>query len=230
MESITAAVISAVITALLTVVWFRRLVKIKNEEISVQLEALNKKDKEMHALEMSYLAKQREIELKHAEFLASERLSSFTEGKEFAQNDHALALSKALAEQKSEFMERLAEEKDRAATEARSKTKAEFELQAKLFSIKISPYAQLLTNKGVVWDDYETKVGYQYQLLINGIPAFQPHIVVERHEKIKEVDPSLKQALIRLATQCAEAALKTYLGANPKFGELAPPIVVEATS
>ena len=230
MDSTTTAIISVTITAILSLAWCKRILKSRNEELSNKLAALNQKDKDMHALEMSYLAKQKEAELKHAEVVATERLASFNEGKEYAQNDHSLALAKALAEQKSEFIERLAQEKERASEEARNKTRAEFELQAKLFSIKISPYAQILTDKGIVWDDYETKVGYQYQLLINGIPAFQPHIVVERHEKIKEVDPNLKQALIRIASQCAEAALKTYLGANPQFGELAPPIVVEAST
>lgn len=230
MDLTITSIISVAVTALLTAAWFRRIIKYKNEEISNQLTALNQKDKDMHALEMSYLAKQKEAELKHSELLAAERLAYFNEGKEFAKNDHALALSKALAEQKSEFTERLVQAKELAAEESRTKTRAEFELQSKLFSIKISPYAQIRTDKGLVWDDYETKIGYQYQLLINGIPAFQPHIVVERHEKIKEVDPNLKQALIKTASLCAEAALKTYLGANPQFGELAPPIVVEASS
>lgn len=230
MDSTIAAIISVAVTAILSVAWCRRLLKSRDEELSNKLAALNKKDKDMHALEMSYLAKQKEAELRHTEVLATERLASFNEGKEYAQNDHSLALGKALAEQKSEFIEKLAQGRERASEEARNKTRAEFEIQAKLFSIKISPYAQILTDKGIVWDDYETKVGYQYQLLINGIPAFQPHIVVERHEKIKEVDPNVKQALIKIASQCAEAALKTYLGANPQFGELAPPIVVEARS
>lgn len=230
MDLIITAIISATITAIFSMVWFKRSIKSKDDEISNQLMSSNQKDKEKHALEMSYLSRQKETELKHAEILAAERLASLNEGKEYARNDHALALGRALAEQKAEFMERIVREKERAADEAREKTRVEFELQAKLFSVKISPYAQILTDKGMVWDDYETKAGYQYQLLINGIPAFQPHIVVERHEKIKEVDPSVKQALIKTASQCAEAALKTYLGANLKFGELAPPILVETKS
>lgn len=228
MESTTIAIVSSFITAVLLGAWFKYFLRVRDAELSCNLAALNQKEKDMHVLEMNYLAKQKEIELKQAEILAAERLASFNEGKDYAQNDHSLNLARALAEQKSEFSDRLAQEKERAAEAARNKVKAEFELQAKLFSIKISPYAQILTDKGVIWDDHETKVGYQYQLLINGIPAFQPHIVVERHEKVKEIDPNLKQALIKTASQCAEAALKTYLGVNPQFGELAPPIVVES--
>ena len=166
MDSTITVIISVAVTALLSVVWFKRLIRGRDEELSNRLAALNQKDKDMHALEMSYLVKQKEAELKHAEIVATERLASFNEGKDYAENDHSLALGKALAEQKSEFIERLAQEKERASEEAKNRTRAEFELQSKLFSIKISPYAQILTDKGIVWDDYETKVGYQYQLLM----------------------------------------------------------------
>ena len=130
-----------------------------------------------------------------------------------------------LADQRNEFAIRLQAEKEQAATEARDKQRAEYELQAKLFSVKISPYVQLLTDKGVFKDTHEAKIGYQYQLLVNGIPAFQPHIVVERHEKVQQIDQEIKKTLLSIAQTCAEAAVTTYLGASPQFAKLAPEVL-----
>lgn len=81
---------------------------------------------------------------------------------------------------------------------------------------------QLATNKGIVYDDFQSRVGYQYQLLINGIPAFKPHVVVEGYEKVKEFDETVKAAPCTFAQACAEAALPTYMGANPQLSKIAP--------
>ena len=129
------------------------------------------------------------------------------------------------ADQRNEFAVRLQAEKEIAATEARDRQRAEHELQAKLFSVKISPYVQLLTDNGLFKDTHEAKIGYQYQLLVNGIPAFQPHVFVERHEKIQQIDQSVKNTLLSIAQNCAEAAVTTYLGASPQFAKLAPGVL-----
>ena len=60
---------------------------------------------------------------------------------------------------------------------------------------------------------------------MNGIPAFQPHIVVERHEKVQQIDQEIKKTLLSIAQTCAEAAVTTYLGASPQFAKLAPEVL-----
>ena len=174
---------------------------------------------------MEYLAERNKAEIAHVEALNQARSLSFEEGRKQGKAEHELEAAMQLADQRNEFAVRLQAEKEQAAAEAREKQRAEYELQAKLFSVKISPYVQLLIDKGVIYDTYEAKAGYQYQLLVNGIPAFQPHVVVERHEKVKEIDQAVKNTFLSLARTCAEAAVTTYLGASPQFAKLAPEVV-----
>ena len=54
--------------------------------------------------------------------------------------------------------------------------------------------------------------GYQYQLLVNGMPAFSPHIVAERTETKKATNPELERALLQTAERAADAAIQLYLG------------------
>ena len=60
-------------------------------------------------------------------------------------------------------------------------------------------------------DDFRSEIGYQYQLLVNGIPAFQPHVIIEQSEEIAAVDKETVNNLIMLATKCAQIAADTYL-------------------
>lgn len=193
--------------------------------LRAQLEKANEAERKTHLSEMDYLAERKKSTIEHAAELEKVRLLSFDEGKKRGLEESQLQMTMKLAEQKEVFLAQLHSEKERAAKEARDLERAEYELQAKLFSVKISPFVQLITNKGFVYDDFESKVGYQYQLLINGIPAFQPHVVVERHEKVKEFDQAIKQTLLKVAQGCAEAALSTYLGANPQFAKISPPVL-----
>lgn len=228
-DPFVASALTFLITASFSVAVHKQISKSSKDRINEQIESSNEKDRKLHIREMEHLGELRTKEIQYLDTLAAARAEAFGEGKKFAENEHQLALATALSEQKNKFYEQLVIEREAAAAAARDKERAEYELQNKLFSVKISPYAQILTDKGVVWSDYETRAGYQYQLLINGIPAFQPHVVIERHEKVKEVNPEVKKALIETAQSCAEAALKTYLGANMQFGALAPVVLDEIT-
>jgi hypothetical protein len=71
---------------------------------------------------------------------------------------------------------------------------------------------------------YEKRIGYQYQLLVNGIPAFQPHVITESTElvvttKDENIDKVAGQAL-QAAQQVAQAAIDTYLGGAGTFVKL----------
>lgn len=227
-DPILSALITFAIVGLFAVSIHRRLVNELNHKLEVCTMQVNESERRIHLKEMEYLAERNKIELAHAEALNHARTLSFDEGRKHGKAEHELQAAMRLADQRNEFAARLLSEKEQAANEAREKQRAEYELQAKLFSVKISPYVQLLTDKGVIYDSYEAKAGYQYQLLVNGIPAFQPHIVVERHEKVKEIDQNVKNTFLSLAKTCAEAAVTTYLGANPQFAKLAPVILEQS--
>ena len=189
-----------------------------------QLDLTNEAERKLHLNEMEYLSDKNKNVIAHTNAIAESRSAAFEEGKKQGKAEHELDTNIKLAEQKAEFAIRLQVEKEQSASEARDQQRAEQGLQAKLFSIKISPYAQLLTDNGIFKNTHEGKVGYQYQLLVNGIPAFQPHIVIERHEKIEQADQAIKNTLLSIAQNCAEAAVATYLGTNPQFAKLSQPI------
>lgn len=205
----------------------RRLASELHEKLKVCSVQANEGERQGHLREMEFLAERNRTEMAHADALNQARSLAFEEGRKQGNSEHELEKSMQLAAQRNEFAIRLHAEKEQAATEARDKQRAEYELQAKLFSVKISPYVQLLTDKGIFKDTHEAKIGYQYQLLVNGIPAFQPHIVVERHEKVQQIDQEIKKTLLSIAQTCAEAAVTTYLGASPQFAKLAPEVLEE---
>ena len=68
-------------------------------------------------------------------------------------------------------------------------------------------------------------MGYQYQLLINGIPAFQLHVIIERSETRKEINEENVKELLGIAKQIAEGSIDLYLGANGQLAKLALPVI-----
>ena len=53
------------------------------------------------------------------------------------------------------------------------------------FSVKVSPYRDEIRtgSDGLIFNDiyHEVMIGYQYQLLINGVPALKPGIIIEEY-------------------------------------------------
>lgn len=111
-----------------------------------------------------------------------------------------------------EHADTLARERDQVSAEAREQARREFENQASLFSVSIRPYVRIMKDDGYFNSSFETQTGYQYQLLINGIPAFQPHIIVESTEQTKKFNDENLHTLIEQATKAAESAVALYIG------------------
>jgi hypothetical protein len=205
MESILPALAAFLLTAISAVLMHRRQIATVESSLSAQREATNAAQRDLHLKEMQFLRQRNEREVEFAVQLADER--------------------EKLASQRIELLARLEQEREKAAESARDKLRAEYELQNKLFSVKISPYVQLSTDKGFFKDAFEAKIGYQYQLLVNGIPAFQPHVVLERHEKVDKFDEAVKDRLLGVAEKIAQAAIQTYLGVNVQFAPLGPEVI-----
>jgi hypothetical protein len=79
------------------------------------------------------------------------------------------------------------------------------------FSVKVSPYRDEIRtgSDGLIFNDiyHEVRIGYQYQLLINGVPALEPAIIIEDCliEEKKEVD----FAKIERVTNMLESKMKS---------------------
>lgn len=79
------------------------------------------------------------------------------------------------------------------------------------FIVKVSPYRDEIRtgSDGLIFNDiyHEVKIGYQYQLLINGVPALKPAVIIEEYliEEKKEVD----FAKIERAANLLESKMKS---------------------
>jgi hypothetical protein len=166
------------------------------------------------------------LENEQHELRKSDKAKAYEEGRELGRVEQRKEHIEELTRLHQECAKKVSEEVERVASETRDKVRAEYELQSKMFSVQISPYVQITEDKGLIKSSFATEVGYQYQLLVNGIPVFQPHIIAERTEVRKEVSPERIKELATHATELATKAIETYLsGGGRAFGKLAPIIV-----
>lgn len=224
MDPVLSALLAAIGVSAVALLLNRSATNKFSTALQKQLESTNVAEKQVHLKEMEFLGERNKLIADHAEAISSARALAFEEGRKHGRSEQELECARQLVDQRNELQTRFETEKNTAIAEACEKQRSEYELQQKLFSVKISPYVQLLTDKGWISDSHEAKVGYQYQLLVNGIPAFQPHVIVERHEKIEQIDQEVKSTMLSIAQSCAEAAAMTYLGVSPQFAKLAPSI------
>lgn len=124
--------------------------------------------------------------------------------------------------QKRELLGAHEAELTQAVAAARDRQQTELDAQLKAFAVNVSPYVDV-SETGNYWRRrHKSVTGYQYQLLVNGIPAFAPHIVEEKVETSETVD---EQRLIQLASQAAEAAVACYVGGASRIFALAAPVL-----
>jgi hypothetical protein len=170
-----------------------------------QLEAsLSDRDREGFRNDKAHREEIRQLQIEHAES-QRERIRELTS-------------------KESEFNDRLRNECKRVADDAREQARMQFEQQQKLFSVEVRPYFEINEVGNYFKTKYEKRVGYQYQLLVNGIPALQPHVITESKEVVEKtkdenIDKLANQAL-QAAQQVAQGVIDTYLGGSGTFVKL----------
>ena len=112
----------------------------------------------------------------------------------------------------------------RSADEARDQARRDFEQQAKLFSVEVQPYYEVTEVSQYFKTEYEARTGYQYQLRVNEIPAFQPHVIIESTERRKKSkDENIDRVASRaaaIALDLAQGAISNLLGGASSFVKL----------
>ena len=217
---------SGVVVAIaLTIIYAKKSRSAVVRMAALEAEA-NEHQKQIHRLEAEHLKANNQMEIEQQSLAKIEREKNFNEGFEHgvasSQKDHLIEITNLRAAHREELSlrEAMAEKKGREVA------KLEHEAQVKAFGIEIRPYVKIEKDSGVIWDTHRSYTGYQYQLLVNGIPAFQPHVVLEHSEEIKEVDKQMVADLVKLAHKAADTAAKLYLGgAAPGALTIGPEIV-----
>lgn len=206
------------------VLWRQASAKLRNE-LERQVNSVRELEKQIHIKDREFLEERNRIELSSFETLRAAKNISYEEGRQLGLTESLRDHINELASLRTELSKKFGIEQQQAIEDARERLRAEYELQTKLFTVKISPYVKITEDKSLFGDKYETVTGYQYQLLVNGIPAFSPHIVPERIEIKKVINEELERMLIQTAQHAAEAAIQLYLGSSPQFAKLAPLLI-----
>lgn len=212
-------------TVVLSMVYTKKISAASGRITALEAEA-NEHQKQLHRLEAAHLKAKNDLELEHHSLAKAARDKHYSEGFQHgaasSQKDHLIEVTNLRAAHREELAQREAD----ADKSGRAAAKLEHEAQVKAFGVEIRPYVRIEKDVGVIWNSHRSYTGYQYQLLVNGIPAFQPHVVVEHSEELKEVDKQMVADLVRLAHKAADIAAKTYLGgAAPGALTIGPEIV-----
>ncbi len=230
MEVVIAAIISAFIAV--GVSWFvMALFNKKRETTYIAIESKAKElEKQIHINEANFLERKNRMEIAYREEQKLLRESTWNEGKAHGQSegekDHLIEITQLM----SEYREKILQERNLAANEARSQARIEFELQSKLFGVVIKPYVKIEKDDSFLWASNKSTAGYQYQLLVNGIPAFQPHVVIEHTAESKEFNDTRLEGLKEIAIKAAQAAAELYFsGASSAVIKMGVPIIEEIT-
>jgi uncharacterized protein YoxC len=228
METIVFCLATAAVSIVAVSFYFTHNRKSLVHTLSETTQALRNLEKEIHQKETNILRERNKFEsdlnAKMQESLEQMKQTGVLLGRADAAKDHEIALKElGLAHRES-----ISKERTLAAEEAKAAQKAEFEQQVKLFSVKISPYVSVVKDSGLIFNSCISQIGYQYQLLVNGIPAFAPHITIENTEETREVDKAALEKYIETAVHIANKAADTYLqGARAGAVHIADAVVSE---
>lgn len=227
MNTVNAVVLAVLITAVISFLVINTFLIKKKEDKYLKMESkTHEMEKQIHLNETKFLEQKNTAEIIHRSeqkiLRDSVRKEGYEHGLAEGKKDHLIEITNLKAEHRVNVVE----ERARAAVEARTSALAEFELQNKLFSVTIKPYVSVEKINGYIWDEYKSETGYQYQLLINGIPAFQPHVVIESSEKLKEVNEEKMKVLLECALGAAKSAAELYMGGSASAGlKMSTPII-----
>jgi flagellar biosynthesis component FlhA len=224
-DAIVTGVLVALFSALAAWLAFRKTIKILESQLQHEKSEVRDLEGRLHQQQREAAAERNRLELEHQERGKAIRSSAFEDGRQLGlaegQREHVTELTK----QQESYAQRIAQEREQVARETREKTRAEFEMQAKLYDVSVRPYLNIDKVKGLFKDEELVEAGYQYQLLVNGIPAFQPSVVIEETRRSSKVNEENIKALLQVAERAAKAAAELYLGAGAAAAKLGPAIV-----
>jgi hypothetical protein len=228
LETALYCVIVFIVATTVTALYFKGKAKRSLAEADGQLLKIRDLEKQLHVKDAEAFRAKNDSELLHFEALRSAREEARKEGvalgKSECEKDYLIEKTRLESDHRSA----LVEERQSAAEDARNQLRVEIATQTKLFSVAIFPYVMIETDKGLIWDDHKAIAGYQYQLLVNGIPAFEPHVVKIQETVIKEVNDVARRTLLNVADRAVNAAIATYLpGANAELFKRGEPVIKE---
>lgn len=127
----------------------------------------------------------------------------------------------------AEMKIKVREAEDRGYEDGKRQAELRADEKAKAFSVIVRPFIRKIRDDGLFKKLSRLEVGYQYQLQINGIPCFDPHVVIEQHYEEKEVNQEVIEKMTRLALEAAKTAVAIQAGPAGAFIPIADSPVIE---
>ena len=155
------ALIGSLSIVLVAVLLWRKCAAKQAQSIEEQRSVTQQLEKQLHVKERDFLAERNQLEITYSETVRAARTAAFEDGRQLGLTERNAAHITELSAQRSALGTKFESEREQALTEAREKLRAEYELQSKLFTVKISPYVSVREDKGLLRNSYETTTGYQ---------------------------------------------------------------------
>jgi hypothetical protein len=130
-------------------------------------------------------------------------------------------------DQLNELKVKVREAQDRAFEDGKRQAELRADENAKAFSLTVRPYIRKIRDDSFIRKLNRLEIGYQYQLLINGFPCFDPHVVIEQHYEEKEVNQEVIERMSRIALEVAKAAVAIQAGPAGAFIPISTTPVIE---
>jgi hypothetical protein len=93
------------------------------------------------------------------------------------------------------------------------------EMNSKIISLQIRPWENEVSNKGFLKKTIHYQIGYQYILMVNGIPALTPHQIAERNIKLSEANEENIKQIISQVKDTVDKAIKLTGGLASFVGD-----------
>lgn len=126
-----------------------------------------------------------------------------------------------------ELKTKVREAENRGYEDGKRQAELRADEKAKAFSVIVRPFIRKSRDDGFIKKMNRLEVGYQYQLQINGIPCFEPHVVIVRRYEEKEVNQEVIERMTRLALEAAQGAVKIQAVSAGAFIPVADSPVIE---
>lgn len=167
-------------------------------------------ERRLHEAERDHIARANELEREHAGTIRGVRDVAFAEGKALGQVEGDTVHRIELSELKAAHRDALRDEHDAGVVEGRAAAEAELAKRAEVYSVRVSPFIESSSIESMFSKRTLLRAGYQYQLLINGVPAFTPHQICDSRYEVKELDREAIAEATRFALEAADRALALY--------------------
>ena len=114
-------------------------------------------------------------------------------------------------------------EKVEAVKAARELERLEWENRAKAFTVQVSPFVRVTEDKNILTTSLIIESGFEHQLMVHGVPAFEPHQTVSNREVHRGQSEHI-DALIGAAIDAANVIVKAKIAPMGSLVTLGSPI------